>query len=113
MPRRGEVRLVDFGVTQKVRPALVMSIPSSDNDRALIGVVPPTTSLRGSQFAVPLPRRFLEVGAFMVHGLQPMPPKNFLRRLGALPQSQLAVVEDALLHWQGITLGQQLGGTPP
>ena len=52
MPERGEVWQVDFGMTQKVRPALVISIPYEDADRALIGVVPHFTSLRGSRFEV-------------------------------------------------------------
>jgi mRNA interferase MazF len=40
VPERGEVWQVDFGIAQKVRPALVISIPYGDTDRALIGVVP-------------------------------------------------------------------------
>jgi mRNA-degrading endonuclease toxin of MazEF toxin-antitoxin module len=48
-PERGEVWLVDFGITQKVRPALVISVPYGDSDRALLGVIPHTTATRGSQ----------------------------------------------------------------
>ena len=66
MPERGEVWQVDFGITQKVRPALVISIPYEDADRALIGVVPHTTARRGSQFEVSVSARFLEEGAFLV-----------------------------------------------
>ena len=40
MPERGKVWQVDFGITQKVRPALVIGIPYADADRALIGVIP-------------------------------------------------------------------------
>ena len=57
MPERGEVWQVDFGMTQKVRPALVISIPYADTDRALIGVIPHTTAKRGSQFEVSVPTR--------------------------------------------------------
>ena len=32
MPERGEVWQVDFGITQKVRPALVISIPYGDTN---------------------------------------------------------------------------------
>ena len=59
MPERGEVWQVDFGVTAKVRPALVISLPYADADRALIGVIPHTTATRGSQFEVVVPARFL------------------------------------------------------
>ena len=65
VPRRGEVWQVDFGITQKVRPALVISIPFSDADRALIGVIPHTTAVRGSQFEVHIAAPFLSEGAFL------------------------------------------------
>jgi mRNA interferase MazF len=94
---------VDFGITQKVRPALVISIPFEDADRALIGVVPHTTATRGSQFEVSVPVRFLDEGAFLVQGIQALPPKYFLRRLGILMPDQLRQVETALLYWQGIS----------
>ncbi len=42
MPERGEVWQVDFGITHKVRPALVISVPYTDRDRALIGLIPHT-----------------------------------------------------------------------
>jgi mRNA interferase MazF len=102
VPERGEVWQVDFGITQKVRPALVISIPYGDTDRALIGVIPHTTATRGSPFEIPVPTRFLEAGAFLVQGIQALPPKYFLRRLGVLTPDQLRQVENGLLHWQGI-----------
>ena len=46
-PRRGEVWLVDLGMAAKVRPALVISIPAEDFDRALVTI---------SRRRVPLPR---------------------------------------------------------
>jgi mRNA-degrading endonuclease toxin of MazEF toxin-antitoxin module len=45
-PRRGEVWLIDFGMAGKTRPALVVSGAFGDRDRALITVIPHTTSLR-------------------------------------------------------------------
>ena len=102
MPERGEVWQIDFGVTQKVRPALVISIAYQDSDRALIGVIPHTTATRGSQFEVIVPTRFLAAGAFLVQGIQAMPPTYFLRRLGSLNPDQLRLVETALLRWMGI-----------
>ena len=103
MPERGEVWQADFGITQKVRPALVISIPYADADRALIGVIPHFTSTRGSQFEVSVPTRFLQEGAFLVQGIQALPPRYFLRRLGVLTPEQLQSVERVLLRWQGIT----------
>jgi mRNA interferase MazF len=72
-------------------------------DRALIGVVPHTTATRGSQFEVSVPTRFLGEGAFLVQGIQALPPKYFLRRLGILTPDQIRQVEQGLLHWQGIS----------
>jgi mRNA interferase MazF len=39
-PQRGEVWLVDLGMAAKVRPALAMSVPADDSDRALVTLVP-------------------------------------------------------------------------
>jgi mRNA interferase MazF len=106
VPERGEVWQVDFGITQKVRPALVISIPYADEDRALIGVIPHFTATRGSRFEVPVPTRFLQEGVFLVQGIQALPPKYFLRRLGVLTPEQLQRVERVLLFWQGIAGAQ-------
>jgi mRNA interferase MazF len=102
VPERGEVWQVDFGITQKVRPALVIGIPYEDSDRALIGVIPHTTATRGSQFEVVVPVRFLSEGAFLVQGVQSIPPKYFLRRLGALNASEMEPVEGCLARWLGL-----------
>lgn len=63
-PARGEVWLVDLGMVAKVRPCLILSVATADTDRALITVVPRTTSVRGSQFEVALETKFLRSGAF-------------------------------------------------
>ena len=104
MPERGEVWQVDFEITQKVRPALVVCIPYTDSDRALIGVIPHTTAVRGSQFEVSIPVRFLGGGAFLVQGIQALPPRYFLRRLGVLTPEQYECVEASLLHWLGVVV---------
>jgi mRNA interferase MazF len=105
VPERGEVWQVDFGMTQKIRPALVISVPYTDTDRALIGVIPHTTATRGAQFEISVPTRFLAGGAFLVQGVQAIPPKYFLRRLGVLTAEQLHAVEDTLRHWLGLPPG--------
>ena len=102
MPERGDVWLVDFGITQKVRPALVISVPFADADRALLGVIPHTTATRGSLFEVPIPTQFLSEGAFLVQGIQAVPPRYFVRRLGVLSPEELQRIVDALLRWLGL-----------
>lgn len=62
--RRGEVWLVDLGYAAKTRPALVISIPALDTDRALVTLVPHTTSPRGTRFEVESRVRFLKAGVF-------------------------------------------------
>ena len=109
VPKRGEVWQVDFGITQKVRPALVISIPFEDADRALIGVIPHTTAVRGSPFEVHVPAPFLAEGAVLVQGIQSVPPKYFLRRLGVLTPDQLRRIEQVLLRWQGFENNEESG----
>jgi mRNA interferase MazF len=56
-------------MAEKVRPALVISVALGDADRSLVTIVPHTTSLRGSQFEIPVSIPFLKPGAFLVQGV--------------------------------------------
>lgn len=102
MPHRGEVWMVDLGMAQKTRPALILNIASSDRDRALVTVVPHTTTLRGSDFEIPVPVPFLKPGAFMVQSVTTIPSKWTLRRLGHLTPEQLALIEEGVRRWLGL-----------
>jgi hypothetical protein len=44
----------------------------------------------------------LKEGAFLVQGVQALPPKYFLRRMAVLTLAQMTQVEDCLLRWQGV-----------
>jgi mRNA interferase MazF len=103
LPQRGEVWLADCGMAGKTRPVVVASIPFGDTDRALITVVPHTTSLVGSEFEVTIPVRWLHPGAFNVQAVFPLPPPKFIRLLGTLTQAQMSQIEAALKHWEGLT----------
>jgi mRNA interferase MazF len=61
---RGEVWLIDLGYAAKTRPCLILSIPPLDTDRALVTVIPHTTSPRGTRFEVSILRAFLQRGVF-------------------------------------------------
>lgn len=98
-PERGEVWLVDLGLTAKVRPCVVVSTRISDLDRALITLVPHTTSTRGTQFESVVPVRFLKPGAFDAQGLVTVPVARATRLLGKLTAQQLADVEKAICRW--------------
>ncbi len=101
-PKRGEVWLVDLGMAAKVRPCLVVSVAPEVSDRALVTLVPHTTSVRSSRFerAVSLP--FLKPGAFDAQGLVTVPTVKLLRRLGTLQSAQLQQVEQAIAQWLGL-----------
>lgn len=85
---RSEVWLVDLGLAAKARPAVVVSIPFLDNERAVYAIVPHTTARRGGRFEVVIPVPWLEPGAFDVQGIRHLPRPVFLRRLGDLTPAQ-------------------------
>lgn len=102
MPRRGEVWLVDLGLAQKTRPALVLSVAYGDTDRAVITVVSHTTSVRGSPFEITMPISFLREGAFVAQSIVTIPAKHALRRIGSLKAQEIAAVEEGVRRWLGL-----------
>ena len=100
-PARGEVWLIDFGAAGKTRPALIVSVNFGERDRALITVVPHTTSLRGSPFDIAALAPFLKPGAFLVQGVTTFPTVRALHRLGTLTRPAFDDVFRGLLRWLG------------
>lgn len=103
-PERGEVWLADLGLAAKVRPVLVVSVPFTDRDYALIQVVPHTTQSRGARFEVRIEVRFLDSGSFNVQGMLAIPSAKFVRRLGFLLPAQLGEVEAVMTRWLGLKM---------
>ena len=101
-PRRGEVWLVDLGMVAKVRPAAVISVPAEDTDRALVTLVPHTTSVRQSRFEAAVSVSFLRAGAFDAQNLITIPHAKLVRQLGKLSGTRLATVERAICLWLGL-----------
>jgi mRNA interferase MazF len=99
---RGEVWLADLGLAAKVRPCLVLSIFPEQNDRALITLVPHTTSVRGSRFEIAVPKRFLKAGAFDAQGLVTVAPPRLVRKLGELQPAEMQLVEGGVRRWLGV-----------
>jgi len=97
--QRGEVWLVDLGLAAKVRPCLVLSIPSKEEDRALITVLAHTTSPRSSRFEVEIKVKFLRPGVFDAQNLVTIPRARLIRKLGVLSESQLASIENVVREW--------------
>lgn len=95
--------MLDLGMVEKVRPGLILSVAYGDEDRALITVVPHTTTLRGSQYEIVVPVPFLRPGAFLVQNIATYPTVRAIRRLGVLKAEQVASVSEGVLRWLGCT----------
>ena len=81
---------------------MVISIPANDADRALVTLVPHTTSVRGSRFEASVPVGFLKAGAFDAQNLITIPHAKLLHVLGKLNATQLALVEAPVRTWLGL-----------
>jgi mRNA interferase MazF len=87
----------------KVRPCLVLSVPTDPQDRVLVTLVPHTTSVQGTRFEVVVQAGFLRGGGvFDAQQVVTIPQVKLLRRLGDLPPDQLALVEEAVRRWLGL-----------
>jgi mRNA interferase MazF len=102
VPSRGEVWLVDLGMVEKVRPALVLSRECEAADRNLITIIPHTTTLRASRLEVNVPLSFLKQGAFLAQSPATVSAARALKYLGRISDSEIRIIEDALLDWLGI-----------
>jgi mRNA interferase MazF len=103
------VWIVDLGLAAKVRPAVVLSVPPNDTERALVTLVPHTTSLRATRFEVATKVAFLKPGAFDAQGLVTVPFARLVRPIGNLKPHELAEVERIVCSWLGIA-GPSGGG---
>jgi mRNA interferase MazF len=99
---RGEVWLIDLGYVAKTRPCLVLSVPPLDTDRALVTVIPHTTSPRGSRFEVAVSRAFLHQGVFDAQNPTSITEAKLIRKLGDLQGDQLSRIEIAVRTWLGL-----------
>jgi mRNA interferase MazF len=97
--QRGEIWLVDLGMVAKTRPALLLSVPYADNERAVVTFVPRTTALRGTRFEVPHVARGFEAGGFDAQGVATVPVAHLVRRLGVIDGPTLVQIEDAVKRW--------------
>src|SRR5471032_22560 len=96
---RGDIWLVDLGMVQKVRPAVVLSVQYEDHERALVTYVPRTTSLRDSRFEVVHEGRGFLPGAFDAQSIGTVPSVKLIRRIARLDAQVMVQVENAVRHW--------------
>ena len=99
---RGSVWIVDLGMAAKVRPCLVLSVPTDPQDRVLVTVVPHTTSVQGTRFEVDIPASFLKTGMFDAQQVVTVAQVRLIRCIGDLTVAELTLVEDAVRRWLGL-----------
>jgi mRNA interferase MazF len=96
--RRGDVVLVDLGMSAKVRPVVVVSISEPDRHRNMSVVVPMTTDIRGGECEIPFPKPpwLKQQCVVNVLGVAGVDNAKIERRLAPFPADKLAQVELAL-----------------
>lgn len=97
--KRGDIWLVDLGLAQKIRPAVIFSVAYLDHERAMVTYVPRTTSLRGTRFEVIHEARGFDPGGFDAQSIGTIPTVKLIRRITTLDPATLAKVEDAVRSW--------------
>jgi mRNA interferase MazF len=100
--KRGDIWLIDLGIAQKVRPAVILSVAYLDHERALVTYVPRTTALRQTRFAVVHRARGFDEGAFDAQSIGTLPMVKMIRFIAAIDAATLAKVEDAVRTWLGL-----------
>ena len=66
----GEVWLIDLGWHAKTRPCLILSDFPSEDELALLVIVPHTTSVRHNRWELTIPKPFLKPGVFHLQQIQ-------------------------------------------
>ena len=83
-PARGEIWVVDLGMTAKIRPCLLITDFPNDDELALVTLIPHTTAVRGNLWEACLPKPFLKAGAFHCQQIQTVSIARLEHRLGGL-----------------------------
>lgn len=95
-PKPGEVCWIDMGMKAKFRPLMVVSREDPEAERALSVCVPCTTTVRGGNYEVPLPRvKWMpgpHDGVANVLGIESIEHHRFDRRAGRYEASVLEAV---------------------
>lgn len=95
-PQVGEIWQVDLGIAGKIRPCLLLTDYPTDDELALVTVLPHTTAVRGNKWEIAVPKPFLKAGAFHLQQIQSVSVARLMRRLGVLSDLELRGVRDQL-----------------
>lgn len=98
----GEVWQTDLGMQAKVRPCLVLTPPSRNDELAVVTLIAHTTSVRGNRWEVTIPKHFLQAGAFDVQRIVTVDIVKLERKLGELSPQEFSDVLDKLAERLGI-----------
>lgn len=99
---RGSIWMADLGMAAKVRPCLVLSVPTEPVDRVLVTVVPHTTSVQGTRFEVEIPASFLKPGVFDAQQVITIAQARLIRCIGDVDAAEMAQIEEAVRRWLGL-----------
>jgi len=94
--------MTDFGMTAKVRPALLLTGNPGPEELDLVTVLLHTTSLRGNRWELDIPKPFLKPGAFHLQQVQTVSTVKLERKLGTLSSEEMNKALDALGDRLGI-----------
>jgi len=86
--QRGEVWMVDMGMAAKVRPCVLLTDYPSEDELALVTVLPHTTAVRGNAWEVEIPKPFLKKGAFHLQQIQSVSLARLERKIGKLSEEE-------------------------
>lgn len=101
--QRGEVWIIDLGYLGKVRPCVVLSIPTQPHERTLLGYVPCTTQITGTRFEVDVKAKFLDPNSVVdAQQIGAVSKVKLMRRIGILTSDQLLLVAAAVKQWLGL-----------
>jgi mRNA interferase MazF len=101
---RGDVVVVDLGMTAKVRPCVVVSVRQPDKERSMPVVVPMTTEVRGGDCEVsfPKPAWLNQESVVNVLGIAGVDNANIIRRLSAFPKDSFSKVKEVCAAMLGL-----------
>src|ERR1051326_3604707 len=80
----GEFWMIDFGMTAKVRPALLLTGTPADDELDIVTALLHTTALRGNHWELSIPQPFLKPGALHLQQLHTISTVKLARKLGML-----------------------------
>jgi mRNA interferase MazF len=102
--KRGDVVVVDLGMTAKVRPGVVVSISAPDSQRRMAVVAPMTTEIRNGECEVrfPKPAWLKQPCVVNLLGIAGVDNSRIERVLGTFPQKPMQDIDRGLKRMLGL-----------